>query len=132
MPSTLQVDLSFQYCKELLLAHSVQRPPYSIGLLTLSEMKAMLAWMLDSYYRHYKLYMYAFTDRWACRPDGRVPVTGSQRFAWSPHLQRELTYAAYHSHTISTPRSFLQGIDQCDAGPPSRHHRAAAPAAGPQ
>ncbi len=43
--------------------HSVQRPPYSIGLFTLAEMKAILAWILDTYYRHYKLYMYAFTDR---------------------------------------------------------------------
>ena len=59
----VQVDLSFQYCKDLLLAHSVQRPPYSIGLFTLPEMKALLSWMLDTYYRHYKLYMYAFTDR---------------------------------------------------------------------
>ena len=58
-----QVDLSFKYCKDLLLAHSIQRPPYSIGLLTLAEMKAALSWMLDTYYRHYKLYMYAFTDR---------------------------------------------------------------------
>ncbi|GAX77641.1 hypothetical protein CEUSTIGMA_g5084.t1 [Chlamydomonas eustigma] len=58
-----QIDLSFQYCKDLLLAHSVQRPPYSIGLFTLSEMKIILAWILDTYFRHYKLYMYAFTDR---------------------------------------------------------------------
>jgi hypothetical protein len=58
-----QIDLSFQYCQSLLLAHSVQRPPYSIGLFTLSEMKLILAWILDTYYRHYKLYMYAFTDR---------------------------------------------------------------------
>lgn len=59
----LQVDRSFQLFKELLLLHSVQRPPYSIGLFTFTEMKSIIAWMLDSYYRHYKLYMYAFTDR---------------------------------------------------------------------
>lgn len=59
----LQVDISFTSFKELLLAHSVQRPPYSTGLFTLQEMKDILNWMLDTYYRHYKLYMYAFTDR---------------------------------------------------------------------
>lgn len=45
------------------MAHSVHRPPYSVGLFTLAETKAIVAWMLDTFYRHYKLYMYSFTDR---------------------------------------------------------------------
>eukprot|EP00955_Chlamydomonas_euryale_P091502 364630-Chlamydomonas_euryale.AAC.13 len=49
--------------KDLMLRHSVQRPPYSVGLFTLAEMKTILNWMLDTYYRHYKLYQYVFTDR---------------------------------------------------------------------
>lgn len=58
-----QVDVSFNYFKSLLLAHSVQRPPFSIGLFTLAETKSIVAWMLDTFYRHYKLYMYTYTDR---------------------------------------------------------------------
>eukprot|EP00983_Pelagomonas_calceolata_P096108 1158091-Pelagomonas_calceolata.AAC.2 len=48
--------------QELLLAHSVHRPPYSIGLFTHSEFRHILAWALDSYYRHYKLYQYVYTN----------------------------------------------------------------------
>ncbi|KXZ53860.1 hypothetical protein GPECTOR_6g778 [Gonium pectorale] len=59
----LTLENSFLLFKELLLAHSVQRPPYSIGLFTFSEMQKIMDWMLDSYYRHYKLYQYAYTNR---------------------------------------------------------------------
>lgn len=63
VPACSQVDKSFQGFKDLLLMHSVQRPPYSTGLFTLAEVKTIMNWMLDTYYRHYKLYMYTFTDR---------------------------------------------------------------------
>eukprot|EP00798_Chlamydomonas_sp_ICE-L_P004543 gene4543-14721_t len=59
----LQVEKSFKMFKDLLMAHSVQRPPYSIGLFSYQEMTAVVEWFLDTYYRHYKLYIYAFTKR---------------------------------------------------------------------
>lgn len=59
----LTAERSFSLFKELLLKHSVQRPPYSIGLFSYAEMKRVMDWMLDTYYRHFKLYQYAFTDR---------------------------------------------------------------------
>lgn len=71
----LKVDRSFENFKELLLTHSVQRPPFSIGLFTFTEMKAIMAWALDTYYRHYKLYMYAFTDRCVGQLGGKSPTT---------------------------------------------------------
>jgi hypothetical protein len=61
----LTMERSFLLFKELLLSHSVQRPPYSVGLFTFSEMQKVMDWMLDSYYRHYKLYIYAYTNRCA-------------------------------------------------------------------
>lgn len=69
-----QVDRSFLVFQELLLAHSVHRPPFSVGLFTLAETKAIVAWMLDSFYRHYKLYMYAYTDRVVMRVDQAHPM----------------------------------------------------------
>ncbi|KAG2437565.1 hypothetical protein HYH02_011207 [Chlamydomonas schloesseri] len=59
----LPMERSFLLFKELLLAHSVQRPPYSVGLFSFMEMQKVMDWMLDSYYRHYKLYMYSYTNR---------------------------------------------------------------------
>jgi hypothetical protein len=54
---------AFSLFKDLLLAHSVQRPPRSIGLFSLQEFRAILDWGLDTYFRHYTLYQYAFTKR---------------------------------------------------------------------
>lgn len=51
-------DLAFALL--LLLA----RPPLSIGVFNQLEMRSIMDWMLDTYYRHYKLYQYAFTSRW--------------------------------------------------------------------
>lgn len=64
----LTVKRSFYQFKEWMLQHSVQRPPFSVGVFSLEEMKLIVDWMLESYYRHYKLYMYAFTDRYVCWP----------------------------------------------------------------
>jgi len=60
----LTMEKSFQYFKDLLLRHSVHRPPYSIGLFSFQEIKAITDHMIDTYYRHYKLYQYAFTKRY--------------------------------------------------------------------
>ena len=49
-----QVDVSFSHFQKLLLEHSIHRPPYSVGLFTLAETKAIVSWMLDTFYRHYK------------------------------------------------------------------------------
>lgn len=40
-----------------------RRPPFSCGVFSQAEMQAVLDWMLNTYYRHYKLYQYAFTKR---------------------------------------------------------------------
>jgi len=54
----LPVVISWQ---SLLLAHSVQRPPYSVGIFTLAEVQLITEFALTHYYAHFKLYRYAFT-----------------------------------------------------------------------
>jgi hypothetical protein len=85
MEEKLTLERSFAAFKELVLQHSVQRPPYSVGLLAVGEMKLVLEWFVDSYYRHYKLYMHAFTDR--CARTGASAYAGRREGAgWrGPH-----------------------------------------------
>ena len=82
----LTIDRSFDCFKQILLRHSVQRcaylealrsahtllctsstvlrrPPYSLGIFTLVQGQAITQWLLRTYYMHYKLYQYAFTNR---------------------------------------------------------------------
>lgn len=51
------------YCKELLLCHSVRRPPFSINLFNLEEVSRIYKYIYNSYMRHYKLYKYIFTPQ---------------------------------------------------------------------
>ncbi|XP_068439160.1 cilia- and flagella-associated protein 119 isoform X2 [Clinocottus analis] len=51
----------FKYCKELLLCHSVRRPPFSINLFSSEEVGCIYKYINNSYLRHHKLYKYIFT-----------------------------------------------------------------------
>ncbi|WIA37628.1 hypothetical protein OEZ86_014529 [Tetradesmus obliquus] len=59
----LTIERSFAFFKDTLINHSIQRPPFSTGVFSQAEMRSILDWVLDTYYRHYKLYQYAFTSR---------------------------------------------------------------------
>ena len=59
----LTVEKSFEYFQQLMVMHSAHRPPYSVGIFTVAETKDLTEWMLATYYRHYKLYQYAFCKR---------------------------------------------------------------------
>ncbi|KAI9531778.1 hypothetical protein NQZ68_038171 [Dissostichus eleginoides] len=57
------IEQCFKYCKELLLCHSVRRPPFSINLFNSEEVTCILNYIYNRYVRHYKLYKYIFTPQ---------------------------------------------------------------------
>lgn len=54
-------DKSFDLLKKILVRHSLFRPPISILVFDLSEIKEINAFMVNSFYRHYDLYFFANT-----------------------------------------------------------------------
>ena len=54
---------SFEYFKALLVRHSVFRPPYSTCLYSMKQVKAITEYVLSTYFKHFKLYKYAFTKK---------------------------------------------------------------------
>ncbi|XP_043109151.1 coiled-coil domain-containing protein 189 [Puntigrus tetrazona] len=54
-------DLCLTYCSELLLCHSVRRPPFSIDLFSSEQVTDILYYFINTYMRHYFLYKYIFT-----------------------------------------------------------------------
>ena len=54
---------TFVYFRELLLRHCVQRPPFSKNLYSLSEVKDITDYVLSTYFKHFKMYKFAFTER---------------------------------------------------------------------
>ncbi|KEG14978.1 flagellar associated protein [Trypanosoma grayi] len=54
---------SYHEMRELMIQHSVPRPPFSCGIFTMRDAQEFDEYMLQSYYRHYKMYVYVFVPR---------------------------------------------------------------------
>ena len=54
-------DKSFEIFKELLLRHAIKRPPHSLAIFSLSDVKKIDLFALDTFYRHFDMYKYALT-----------------------------------------------------------------------
>ncbi|KAI5623275.1 coiled-coil domain-containing protein 189 isoform 1, partial [Silurus asotus] len=57
------MDQCFTYCSELLLCHSVRRPPFSIDLFNSAQVTEIMKYLINTYMRHYLLYKYIFTPQ---------------------------------------------------------------------
>jgi len=55
------VQQCFNYFRETLLCHAVKRPPFSTDLFTPIQVKNIMEHIINTYFRHYKLYKYVFT-----------------------------------------------------------------------
>ncbi|KAH7372853.1 hypothetical protein KP509_17G025000 [Ceratopteris richardii] len=62
----LTLDRSWQRTKDLLLMHSVQRPPFSIQIFSWADLKAITSFILNT---HYKLYQYSFCPNYILNLD---------------------------------------------------------------
>eukprot|EP00794_Sanderia_malayensis_P014030 gene14030-15489_t len=54
------VDSTFEYFQELILKHSVRRPPFSVEIFSTEEANKIIEYVLNT---HFKLYKYAFTSK---------------------------------------------------------------------
>ncbi|KAG5464665.1 hypothetical protein LSCM4_00105 [Leishmania orientalis] len=54
---------SYDLLRELVVRHSVHRPPYSTMVFSVREVHDIDTYMMSTYYRHYKMYMYCFVPR---------------------------------------------------------------------
>lgn len=71
----LPVGEAFNVFKAWLLKHSVERPPWSIAVYTFDDVQAITDYVHGTFFRHYKLYMYAYMTR--CDINFRVDRRGS-------------------------------------------------------
>ena len=56
-------DASFSVFKEILLRHAIHRPPHSLAIFSLEDIKEIDLFAQDTFYRHYDMYKYALTIR---------------------------------------------------------------------
>ncbi|XP_002731341.1 cilia- and flagella-associated protein 119-like [Saccoglossus kowalevskii] len=55
------VELCYGYFKELVLCHAVKRPPWSVDLFMPDQVKLITEYVVNTYFKHHKLYKYVFT-----------------------------------------------------------------------
>jgi len=104
---------AFQGVSDLVVAHSVQRPPYSVAILSARNAKAFVSYVADTYFKHYKLYVYVFADRMvvdftqqsAPKPVETVPTSTSSAGAggvgdgdWLSPLAEAMDEGAWATH----------------------------------
>jgi len=63
MERNLPANKSQLELHSLLLAHSIEHPPYSIAVFSPVDVRSIMDFATDTYYRHYRLYRYVFTPR---------------------------------------------------------------------
>lgn len=54
---------SLQFFQQMMVQHSVRRPPFSLCVFSPNEVKKINEYILSTYFKHYKLYKYAFTRK---------------------------------------------------------------------
>ena len=57
------VEQCFSFFRELVLTHSVHRPPWSLEIFSPAQVETITTHVINTYFRHYKLYKYAFTPK---------------------------------------------------------------------
>eukprot|EP00842_Homolaphlyctis_polyrhiza_P006040 jgi/Hompol1/6437/HPOL_003583-RA len=57
------LEKDYSFFKNLLLKHSIHRPPFSESVFTFAEMKLLREYVTHTYFRHYMMYKYAFTKK---------------------------------------------------------------------
>ena len=57
------MEETFSLFKEYLLCHSVNRPPFCVCLFSVEQVKSITDYFLSTYFKHYRLYKYAFTKK---------------------------------------------------------------------
>ncbi|KAJ3109654.1 hypothetical protein HDU97_003131 [Phlyctochytrium planicorne] len=66
----VMMEKDFAYFKDLVLKHSIHRPPMSEKIFSFTDIRVITDYALHTYFRHYVMYKYAFTKK--VRLDFRV------------------------------------------------------------
>merc|ERR1712216_545621 len=56
----LTSEETFDLTKTLFLRHSVTRPPYSVAIFSANDLKVIMDYVLNTFFRHFNLYQYVY------------------------------------------------------------------------
>jgi hypothetical protein len=59
----MRLDEDYAYFQNLILMHSIDRPPYSKKYFSLEQIRKITEYATNTYFRHYTMYKYTFTKQ---------------------------------------------------------------------
>ncbi|CAM4563936.1 unnamed protein product [Lepidochelys olivacea] len=111
------VEECYRYFTELLFCHAIRRPPFSIDLFSQEQLVLISDYVVNTYFRHFKLYKYAFT------PQIRLDISLS--YVGMPEPEPAAELAGELGESVMAPVPPVQE-EEADSGPtaPSESPRA--------
>ncbi|CAM2115290.1 unnamed protein product [Caretta caretta] len=111
------VEECYRYFTELLFCHAIRRPPFSIDLFSQEQLALISDYVVNTYFRHFKLYKYAFT------PQIRLDISLS--YVGMPEPEPAAELAGELGESVTAPVPPVQE-EEADSGPtaPSESPRA--------
>ncbi|XP_053117523.1 cilia- and flagella-associated protein 119 [Hemicordylus capensis] len=100
------VEECYSYFSELVFCHSIRRPPFSIDLFNQDQLVLITDYVINTYFRHFKLYKYAFT------PQVRLDISFS--YIGLPEESLEEEAMAESTEALSP---LLEGAEEAAAAP---------------
>eukprot|EP00440_Ansanella_granifera_P039502 gb/GFBE01042851.1/.p1 GENE.gb/GFBE01042851.1/~~gb/GFBE01042851.1/.p1 ORF type:complete len:280 (+),score=69.58 gb/GFBE01042851.1/:1-840(+) len=75
---------AFNQFQDWLLKHSVERPPRSVGIFSFDDVKSIVEYATNTFFRHIRLYMYAFMTHCDVRLRVEEPGRGAAPLVVQP------------------------------------------------
>lgn len=89
---------AYRIFETYIISHSVHRPPYSAAVFAVDDVKLINDYMLSSYFRHYKLYFFAFTSRSEARVSMSLLGDANEVPPAIPPLSKAIPLAQHEAH----------------------------------
>uniref|UniRef100_A0A8C0XVW9 Coiled-coil domain-containing protein 189 n=1 Tax=Castor canadensis TaxID=51338 RepID=A0A8C0XVW9_CASCN len=98
------VEECYRYFTSVLFCHGVRRPPFSIDLFKEEQLLALADYVVNTYFRHFKLYKYVFTPQ--VQLDLSLTYTGLQPpKAW---LEEKASSEEAEEQAVTPPKEELE------------------------
>ncbi|KAL4684622.1 hypothetical protein H8957_005995 [Semnopithecus entellus] len=106
------VEECYRYFTSILFCHGVRRPPFSIDLFKEEQLLALEDYVVNTYFRHFKLYKYIFT------PQVRLDLSLTYMGLQPPKLWPESEMEKEESKEVEEQAVTLQEEELETAAPP--------------
>lgn len=119
----MKLDKAYSMFEDLVLKHSVERPPFSIAVFSFTDTKSINAHFVNTYFRHLKMYQYVF----GAINELHLQPTSSIAFAVGPQVFTSLDTAEKMTD-LNEPTVSTSATPDIDAAAPADGSASATPA----